>query len=153
MKLGSLLIGVLLFDRCQGFWLSHSIPNFPSFPERGYFYPSSGKVNDQTALCVTLHCDMFLRIGWVAQALDADLLVESWQKQGHKLPSNCFLPKHAMNIKRIWLPGSVPFQSHCDHSKWCVSQDYEAQVTCLRDLNRAGLHLQPFNLQGLQTGC
>ncbi|KAM6938360.1 deoxyribonuclease-2-beta-like isoform 1-T1 [Lycodopsis pacificus] len=198
--------GVLLFDRSQGFWLSHSIPHFPSFPERGYLYPSSGKVNGQTALCVTYHYDQFLRIakqmvylyprfyncsvpaafmadlpqlavlckgskpplpsdkrvdqlfslqgdkfvsfvkserfvddiytGWAAQALDADLLVESWQRQGHELPSNCSLPKHAMNIKRIRLPGSVPFQSHYDHSKWCVSQAYDDQVTCLGDLNR-----------------
>lgn len=55
--------GVLLFDRSQGFWLSHSIPRFPSFPERGYLYPSSGKVNGQTALCVTYHYDQFLSIG------------------------------------------------------------------------------------------
>ncbi|XP_062419403.1 deoxyribonuclease-2-beta isoform X2 [Pungitius pungitius] len=75
--------------------------------------------------------------GWVAQALDADLLVESWQRQGHELPSNCSLPKHALNTKRIRIPGSVPFQSYDDHSKWCVSLSYEDQVTCLGDLNRA----------------
>ncbi|XP_030288379.1 deoxyribonuclease-2-beta-like [Sparus aurata] len=198
--------GVLLFDRSQGFWLSHSIPRFPSFPERGYLYPSSGKVNGQTALCVTYHYDQFLSIakqleylyprfyncsvpaafsadlpqlvqlcegtkptltsdksaqqlftiqgdkfvsfvksesfvddiytGWVAQALDADLLVESWQTQGHELPSNCSLPRHTLNIKRVQLPGPVHFQSHYDHSKWCVSRIYEDQVTCLGDLNR-----------------
>lgn len=55
--------GVLLFDRSQGFWLSHTIPHFPSFPERGYLYPSSGKVNGQTALCITHHYDQFLQIG------------------------------------------------------------------------------------------
>ncbi|XP_050933204.1 deoxyribonuclease-2-beta [Lates calcarifer] len=198
--------GVLLFDRSQGFWLSHSIPHFPSFPERGYLYPSSGKVNGQTALCVTYQYEQFLRIakqvaylyprfyncsvsaafaedlpqlaqlcegskptlasdkrmeqlfsikgdkfvsfvksehyvediytGWAAQALHADLLVESWQRQGHDLPSNCSLPKHTMNIKRIQLPGSVMFRSYHDHSKWCVSQAYEDQVTCVGDLNR-----------------
>ncbi|KAM8745778.1 deoxyribonuclease-2-beta-like isoform 2-T2 [Acanthopagrus schlegelii] len=74
--------------------------------------------------------------GWVAQALDADLLVESWQTQGHELPSNCSLPRHALNIKRVQLPGPVRFQSHYDHSKWCVSRIYEDQVTCLGDLNR-----------------
>lgn len=41
-----------------------------------------------------------------------------------------------MNIKRIRLPGPVLFHSHYDHSKWCVSQAYEDQVTCLGDLNR-----------------
>lgn len=55
--------GVLLFDRSQGFWLSHSVPHFPSFPERGYLYPSSGKVNGQTALCVTYRYEQFPRIG------------------------------------------------------------------------------------------
>lgn len=59
--------GVLLFDRSQGFWLSHSIPHFPSFPERGYVYPSSGKVNGQTALCVTHNYDQLLLVGeWPA---------------------------------------------------------------------------------------
>ncbi|KAL7396339.1 hypothetical protein ABVT39_004511 [Epinephelus coioides] len=198
--------GVLLFDHSQGFWISHSIPHFPSFPERGYLYPSSGKVNGQTALCMTYQYDQFLQIakqmaylyprvyncsvpvafladlpqlaqlcegskpplasdkrveqlfsvegekfasfvkserfvddiytGWVAQALGANLLVESWQTQGHELPSNCSLPKHTMNIKRIRLPGLAPFLSRHDHSKWCVSQAYEDQVTCLGDLNR-----------------
>lgn len=86
-----------------------------------------------------LHSSAFLSdiyTGWVAQVLRADLLVESWQRLGPELPSNCSLPKHTMNIKRIQLPGSVRFQSFYDHSKWCVSQAYEDQVTCLGDLNR-----------------
>uniref|UniRef100_A0A3P8S411 deoxyribonuclease II n=1 Tax=Amphiprion percula TaxID=161767 RepID=A0A3P8S411_AMPPE len=168
--------GVLLFDHSQGFWLSHSIPHFPSFPERGYIYPSSGKVNGQTGLCVTYDYDQFLLMwwrnqtplakdksisllfssqgakfisfvkserfvddiytGWVAQFLRTDLLVESWQRQGHDLPSNCSLPQQTMNIKRIQLPDSVLFLSDCDHSKWCVSRSYGDQVTCLGDLNR-----------------
>ncbi|XP_053286793.1 deoxyribonuclease-2-beta isoform X1 [Pleuronectes platessa] len=198
--------GGLLFDRSQGFWLSHTVPHFPSFPERGYLYPSSGKVNGQTALCVTYQYEQFLHVakqlvflyprvyncsvpaafsadlpqlaqlcdgskppltsdkrvqqlvsvqgekffsfvkserfvddiytGWVAQVLDADLLVESWQRQGHDLPSNCSLPKHVMNIKRVHLPGSLPFKSYHDHSKWCVSQVYDDDVTCLGDMNR-----------------
>ncbi|XP_019735788.1 deoxyribonuclease-2-beta [Hippocampus comes] len=198
--------GVLLFDLYQGFWLSHSIPHFPSFPEMGYLYPSSGKVNGQTALCVSLHYDQFLHItqhlvylfprlyncsvpsafatklpqlaqlcaghrpealsdkkmdqlvslqgemfftfakserfvddiytGWVAQVLNVNLLVETWQRQGHDLPSNCSLPNHVMNIKRIRLPGSVPFHSKYDHSKWCISWAYQKHLTCLGDLNR-----------------
>ncbi|XP_029356783.1 deoxyribonuclease-2-beta isoform X3 [Echeneis naucrates] len=198
--------GVLLFDQSQGFWLSHTIPHFPSFPERGYLYPSSGKVNGQTALCVTYRYKRFLQIakqmvylyprfyncsvpvafsaalpqlaqlcagsrpplasdrgvellfsakedtfvsfvksahfvddiyaGWAAQVLGADLLVETWQRGTHTLPSNCSLPKHALNIQRIRLPGPVQFWSYHDHAKWCVSQAHEDQVTCLGDLNR-----------------
>lgn len=55
--------GVLLSDHSQGFWLSHSVPHFPSFPERGYGYPLSGKINGQTALCVTYSYDQFQHIG------------------------------------------------------------------------------------------
>ncbi|XP_041647898.1 deoxyribonuclease-2-beta isoform X2 [Cheilinus undulatus] len=197
--------GALLFDHSQGFWLSHTVPHFPSFPDRGYTYPSSGEVYGQTALCVTYQYEQFLHIaqqmayifprvyncsvpdvflaylpqlaqlcegskpplfsnkrvehllsaggekfvsfvkseyfvddiytGWVAQVLDSDLLVETWQRH-HELPSNCSLPKHAMNIKRIQLPGSVLFKSHNDHSKWCVSLAFKDQLTCLGDLNR-----------------
>ncbi|CAN9500367.1 unnamed protein product [Ophioblennius macclurei] len=204
--------GVLLFDRSQGFWLLHSIPHFPSFPEKGYIYPSSGKVNGQTALCVTYQYENFIGIakqlaylyprfyncsvpdafsadlpqlvqlcegskpqltsnkrveqlfsaqgekfvsfvksehfvddiytGWVAQALDADLLVESWQSLGHKLPSNCSLPKHTMNMMRVRLSESALFLSYHDHSKWCVSQAYEDQVVCLGDLNRVWSQLR-----------
>lgn len=75
--------------------------------------------------------------GWVAQTLDADLLVQTWRRSGHQLPSNCSLPKHTMNIESIQLPGPVRFLSYHDHSKWCVSQAYEDQLTCLGDLNRA----------------
>ncbi|XP_056132401.1 deoxyribonuclease-2-beta [Lampris incognitus] len=198
--------GVLHLDRSQGFWLSHSVPHFPSFPEQGYLYPSSGKVNGQTALCVTYSYGQFpliahqmaylfprlyncsvpapfqtdlaplaqlclgskpplisnkrlehlisaqgekfvsfaksehfvddIYVGWVAQALDTDLLVESWQRRDYELPSNCSLPKHAMNVKRLRLPGLVLFNSHYDHSKWCVSRVYEDMWTCLGDLNR-----------------
>ncbi len=69
--------GALLFDRSQGFWLSHSIPHFPSFPERGYLYPSSGKVNGQTALCVTYQYEQFLRIGECTGMRQKDLTYSS----------------------------------------------------------------------------
>lgn len=65
--------GVLLFDHSQGFWLSHSIPHFPSFPERGYLYPSSGKANGQTALCVNYQYEQFMRIGEWKHILDVNL--------------------------------------------------------------------------------
>ncbi|MBN3286606.1 DNS2A protein, partial [Polyodon spathula] len=46
----------------QGFWLSHSIPRFPPFPERGYGWPPTGKQNGQTALCVTYKYSQFTEI-------------------------------------------------------------------------------------------
>nr|XP_006014337.2 PREDICTED: deoxyribonuclease-2-beta-like [Latimeria chalumnae] len=74
---------------------------------------------------------------WVAQALNTDLLAETWQRKGYCLPSNCSLPKHVNNIIRVKLPESVFFYSYHDHSKWCVSHSYEDQWTCLGDMNRA----------------
>ncbi|XP_018589790.1 deoxyribonuclease-2-beta [Scleropages formosus] len=198
--------GVLLFNESQGLWLIHSVPHFPAFPENGYAWPSSGRQNGQTVLCVTYkyqqipsiaqqllyynprvyNCSLptafqpdlaslvilcqgskmpwvsdknlekltsangesFLSFaksrfwiddiytGWVAQMLKVDLLTETWQRKEHELPSNCSLPKHTLNIRRIKLPGPVLFYSHFDHSKWCVSKAYESQWTCLGDLNR-----------------
>ncbi|MBN3323876.1 DNS2B protein, partial [Atractosteus spatula] len=198
--------GVLHFDQTQGFWLSHSVPHFPPFPERGYSWPSSGKLNGQTALCITYKSTQFPQIaeqllyynprvyncslpevfrhelprmscicegsvkpwvqgrrmgkllsaqgetflslaksrffvddiytGWAAQVLKTTLLTETWQRKEHELPSNCSLPEHVLNIKRIKLPGPVEFCSHFDHAKWCVSQEDGDQWICTGDLNR-----------------
>ncbi|KAJ8408497.1 hypothetical protein AAFF_G00259110 [Aldrovandia affinis] len=198
--------GALHFDRSQGFWLIHSVPHFPPFPERGYSWPPTGKQNGQTLFCVTYKYGQFIEIAqqllyynphvynyslpavfqeemaslallckgsklpwisqkrlqglisaegehflsfakshfyaddiyaaWVAQALKTDLLTETWQRKDHMLPSNCSLPKHVLNIKRIKLPGPIQFYSHYDHSKWCVSMMSEDRWTCLGDLNR-----------------
>ncbi|XP_066503804.1 deoxyribonuclease-2-beta [Hoplias malabaricus] len=198
--------GALLFDHSQGFWISHSIPHFPPFPEKGFGFPSTGKLFGQIVLCTTysyiqfqkisqqlayinphayncsvpaiFHADMEMMVqictgktptvvprrkleeletvhgeiflsfakshnyvddiytGWIAQTLWTDLLVESWQREAHKLPSNCSLPYHVNNIKRIRLLENVIFSSYEDHSKWCVSLEYRGQWTCLGDLNR-----------------
>ncbi|MFT7808903.1 deoxyribonuclease-2-beta [Arapaima gigas] len=198
--------GVLLFNKSQGLWLTHSVPHFPPFPEDGFAWPSSGRRYGQMLLCVTYKYQQIPRIaqqllyysprmyncslpvvfqsdlinlvtlckgskiswvaeknlenltsasgekflsfakshfwvddiytGWAAQALQVDLLTETWQRREHELPSNCSLPKHTLNIKRIKLPGPVLFYSYFDHSKWCVSKSYKSQWTCLGDLNR-----------------
>ncbi|KAL7866727.1 hypothetical protein AOLI_G00145410 [Acnodon oligacanthus] len=198
--------GALLFDWSQGFWLTHSVPHFPPFPEMGFGYPSTGKLFGQTVQCTTYSYKQFQKIsqqlayinprvyncsvpaaydtdmaamaqicagktpavaprrklekleslqgeiflsfakshsyvddiytGWVAQTLKTDLLVETWQREAHQLPSNCSLPFHVMNIKWVRLPENVTFSSYEDHSKWCVALEYKAQWTCLGDLNR-----------------
>ncbi|KAM9461920.1 deoxyribonuclease-2-beta [Clarias gariepinus] len=198
--------GALLFDQFQGFWLTHSIPHFPPFPEMGYGYPSTGKLYGQGVQCMTYSYKEFQKIshqlmyinpyiyncsvpsayyteitemaqicagknqtvvprrklemlmsvkgetfisfskshsyvddiyaGWIAQTLRTDLLVETWQRKAHQLPSNCSLPYHALNIKEVRLSNLVKFSSYADHSKWCVSWKYQTQWTCLGDLNR-----------------
>uniref|UniRef100_A0A673N8G7 deoxyribonuclease II n=1 Tax=Sinocyclocheilus rhinocerous TaxID=307959 RepID=A0A673N8G7_9TELE len=181
--------GVLMFDQSQGFWLTHSVPHFPPFPERNYSFPSTGKYYGQTLHCITYNYTQFPQISWqlaylnprmyncsvpmafrpdvavMAQICDgkipaiknrrslqnsqvqklfifrlmvlhSNLLVESWLHQAHRLPSNCSLPRHVMNIDRVCLPGPQMFKSYEDHSKWCVSYAFKDQWTCLGDLNR-----------------
>nr|XP_025038953.1 deoxyribonuclease-2-beta isoform X3 [Pelodiscus sinensis] len=76
-------------------------------------------------------------VAWMAQLLQTDLLAESWQHDGQKLPSNCSLQHHVYNINLIKTPWNSTFRSYYDHSKWCVSWRYEDQWTCIGDLNRA----------------
>ncbi|RWS04650.1 Deoxyribonuclease-2-like protein [Dinothrombium tinctorium] len=45
--------GILVMDSKAGFWLSHSIPNFPPRFEEKYDYPDTASINGQTALCVS----------------------------------------------------------------------------------------------------
>ncbi|XP_073449745.1 deoxyribonuclease-2-beta [Aquarana catesbeiana] len=54
--------GTLFFDQHQGFWLIHSIPHFPPFPEDGFGYPDTGKLFGQTAICVTYKYFQFKQI-------------------------------------------------------------------------------------------
>lgn len=51
-----------MFDQSQGFWLTHSVPHFPPFPERNYSYPSTGKYYGQTLLCITYNYTQFPQI-------------------------------------------------------------------------------------------
>ncbi|XP_068098558.1 deoxyribonuclease-2-beta isoform X3 [Hyperolius riggenbachi] len=54
--------GILLFDQKQGFWLIHSVPHFPPFPEDGFGYPDTGRFYGQTAICVTYRYHQFKQI-------------------------------------------------------------------------------------------
>ena len=76
--------------------------------------------------------------GWVAHVLDTDLLFETWQRRDSELLSNCSLTRHTMNVRRVSPPGQLKFKSYYDHSKWCVSLEFQNPWTCLGDLNREG---------------
>ncbi|XP_062961852.1 deoxyribonuclease-2-beta [Cynocephalus volans] len=60
--------GLLLWNRVQGFWLIHSIPQFPPIPEEGYDYPPTGRRNGQSGICVTFQYNQY-------EAIDSQLLV------------------------------------------------------------------------------
>ncbi|KAF7243476.1 Deoxyribonuclease-2-beta [Varanus komodoensis] len=79
------------------------------------------------------HEDIY--VTWMAQKLQTDFLVESWQHMGHALFSNCSLPYHVYNIKLIQTPWNSSFSSYHDNAKWCVSQHLQDQWTCFGDLN------------------
>lgn len=45
--------GLMASDQNAGFWLVHSVPNFPPFFNESYSYPETAAKYGQTALCVT----------------------------------------------------------------------------------------------------
>ncbi|GCC20393.1 hypothetical protein chiPu_0018952 [Chiloscyllium punctatum] len=55
--------GVLLFDKSQGFWLSHSVPHFPPFANKRYSWPSTGKMFGQILFCFTYKYRQVMEIG------------------------------------------------------------------------------------------
>ncbi|KAI4483017.1 hypothetical protein M0804_008072 [Polistes exclamans] len=77
--------GVVATDKNQGFWMIHSVPNFPPMPNLGtsskrrirtttlavddfssnseYSYPSSGYVRGQSFLCISLKANQFNTVG------------------------------------------------------------------------------------------
>nr|XP_021587912.2 deoxyribonuclease-2-beta isoform X2 [Ictidomys tridecemlineatus] len=134
--------GLLLWNRIQGFWLIHSIPRFPPIPQEGYDYPSTGRRNGQTGICVTFKYNQYEAIdifaAWMAQRLKTHLLTETWQRKRQELPSNCSLPYHVYNIKAIKISRQSYFSSYQDHAKWCISQKgTKNRWTCIGDLNRS----------------
>lgn len=66
--------GVTVFNRDSGFWLIHSVPNFPS--TRQYTYPASGHRNGQSFLCITLRSGSLSALG--------QLVILSFEKRGRE---------------------------------------------------------------------
>lgn len=67
-----LLLGVILLDKMQGFWLLHSTPHFPPrLEEKKYAWPLSALQYGQTFLCITYPYGQFKQIGkwWQAGTL------------------------------------------------------------------------------------
>ncbi|XP_070581879.1 plancitoxin-1-like [Ptychodera flava] len=54
--------GDLCLDKSSGFWMVHSVPQFPDFSNSTYFWPDNGLNNGQTFLCVTFNYEEFTSI-------------------------------------------------------------------------------------------
>lgn len=73
---------------------------------------------------------------WVAQSLQADLLVETWNHgPGAKMQSECEKPFKVENIESLTL-NQFPFITGEDHSKWAVSSSSDQPWICVGDINR-----------------
>ncbi|XP_070547212.1 plancitoxin-1-like [Ptychodera flava] len=45
--------GDVCLDKTSGFWLVHSVPQFPEYSNRSYLWPSNAKKNGQSLFCVS----------------------------------------------------------------------------------------------------
>ncbi|XP_043253763.1 plancitoxin-1 [Colletes gigas] len=134
--------GVVAVNSDQGFWLIHSVPNFPPVPNGGeltrpsnrenvtiagrYDYPESGKLYGQSFLCVSLGGDQFNSVG--EQLMYNEIVVYA-KNIPETLDKAYPLLRNATNQKRIRSPpynnkaivrslGSVEFVSFAKGSKW-----------------------------------
>ena len=55
--------GVVSYDSSSGFWLVHSVPKYPPYPNSSYSYPSSGTTYGQSMLCMSLTLDGINKAG------------------------------------------------------------------------------------------
>ncbi|XP_038640808.1 deoxyribonuclease-2-alpha-like [Scyliorhinus canicula] len=78
-----------------------------------------------------------LYAGWVAEAFHSDLFVQTWLNSAHTLRSNCSMTYAVYNVRNITFGAKIRFDTHEDHSKWCVTiPGAGAKWTCIGDINR-----------------
>lgn len=134
--------GALAVNKDQGFWLIHSVPNYPPAPKGGeltrpskrenltldgrYAYPDSGTLYGQSFLCVSFGSDQFDTVG--KQLMYNEIIVYAKNVPdalGKEYPTL----RNATNQKRIKSPpysnkavvkssNSVEFTSFAKGGKW-----------------------------------
>ncbi|XP_031844247.2 deoxyribonuclease II [Nomia melanderi] len=134
--------GVVMVNSEQGFWLIHSVPNFPAVPEGGevtrpskrvnvtiqgkYNYPESGTFYGQSFLCISLGSDQFNVLG--EQLMYNEITVYA-KNIPESLGARYPMLTDAINQKRVKSPpynrkavlrslGSTNFTSFAKGSKW-----------------------------------
>lgn len=134
--------GVVMINSDQGFWLIHSVPNFPPVPVEGmqtrplkrenitidgkYSYPESGTLYGQSFLCISLGNDQFDIVGeqliYNEIAVYAKNIPKTLGKQ-YPVLKNATNQKHFKNppythkaiIKSL---GELEFTSFAKSGKW-----------------------------------
>ncbi|XP_054271236.1 plancitoxin-1-like [Macrosteles quadrilineatus] len=82
--------------------------------------------------------DKDLYADWVAAALQANLLVETWPNGVGRLNSSCDHPYSVENVEGVNINVvGESFHSTKDHSKWAVSESKDNPWICIGDINRA----------------
>lgn len=75
---------------------------------------------------------------WINDELKSKLYVETWRTgNGNALHSSC--PRddyHVNNIQDLKLDNKVSWSYTMDHSKWAISDNQEAGLVCISDVNR-----------------
>uniref|UniRef100_A0A914WQT2 Deoxyribonuclease II n=1 Tax=Plectus sambesii TaxID=2011161 RepID=A0A914WQT2_9BILA len=116
--------GVLLFDSSAGYWLMHSVPQFPS--RDTYSYPESGRRNGQSILCVSFSTSSLHEIApqlrlYQPSIYDSQLstqlaqLIPELQEvvAGKALRKGPYFTHATINSA-----GGTPFSNFAKHKKW-----------------------------------
>ncbi|ODN04457.1 Deoxyribonuclease-2-alpha [Orchesella cincta] len=73
---------------------------------------------------------------WIAPEYETSLDVQSWLNGAHPFPSNCTSNQFPVFNVLSKTVGGQSFSYTDDHSKWAVSANSSAPITCVGDLNR-----------------
>uniref|UniRef100_A0A914VRK1 Deoxyribonuclease II n=1 Tax=Plectus sambesii TaxID=2011161 RepID=A0A914VRK1_9BILA len=116
--------GVLLFDTSAGYWLMHSVPQFPS--RDTYSYPESGRRNGQSILCVSFATSSLHEIArqlrlYQPSIYDSQLSTQLAQfipelqevVAGKALRKGPYFTHATINSA-----GGTPFSNFAKHKKW-----------------------------------
>lgn len=119
--------GVLVLDQNKGFWMMHSVPRYPPWPNGSYGYPSSGLNYGQNFLCISINTDQADKIGTLFQYSIPNIYNYSmplWTQE--KLPnlfdavvnSKKVHSEPWFNITNIQSAATTTFTSFAKHTKF-----------------------------------